>query len=136
MLQFSSLVQLFFSSYHFTLPLLSQYSLLTTIITTFSSWDHLLSLYKLSNPYTVFCATTRQEILFSLLLVMDDYSSNQFSHISYVFHLFIDYSYTFHDFPFPYSATSSILFFTIPWLTQQVDPIIYKALHMYLVLHS
>ena len=52
-----------------------------------------------SNPYTVPCITARQGIFFaSLFLVMDTYSSSQFSHIGYMFLLLIFLSMIFHDF--------------------------------------
>ena len=51
-----------------------------------------------SNPYAVPCITARQGIFFaSLFLVMDAYSSSQFSHIGYVFLLLIFLSMIFHD---------------------------------------
>ena len=52
--------------------------------TFFSSWDHSLLPYTLTHPYTVLHATTGQGTSLSLLLVIDNYSSSQFSHISYV----------------------------------------------------
>ena len=76
----------------------SQDSSSITITITFLFWDLSLSLYEHFNPYVILYTTTRQGILFSLLLVMDDYSSNQFSYIGYVFLLLIDHSQTFHNF--------------------------------------
>ena len=95
MLQFYSWVALFSSS---LLCLLSWGPFLMLTITIFLSWDPSHSPYMLSNPYTVPSIIARQEILFAyLFLVMDDYSSSQFSHISCIFLLLILLSMIFHD---------------------------------------
>ena len=97
-LRFSSLAVLFSLYLHFMPHLLSQDPSLMPIITIFLSWDPSHSPYAPSNPYTIHCITTRQGIFFlSLLLVMDAYSSSQFSHIHYIFLLLISPSLMFHD---------------------------------------
>ena len=64
----------------------------------FLSWDLSHSPYMSSNPYAIPCITTGQGIFFtSLFLVMDAYSSSQFSRISYMFLLLIFLSMIFHD---------------------------------------
>ena len=122
------------SSFHdFALPLSFQNSLLTTIITIFLSQDHLLSLYKLSDLYAILCTTTGQGIFFSLLWVMNNYSSSQFSCIGYVFlltHHSFHISMTFYF----YSADLFTLFFNVLSLTQQISSRVYKTMHMYLFL--
>ena len=82
-----------------------------SIITIFLSWDLSHSLYVPSNPYTIPCITTGQGIFFtSLFLVMDAYSSSQFSHIDYVFLLLIFLSMIFYDFLLLLSRT----FYPVP----------------------
>ena len=116
MLWFPSSVQHFSLFLHSMLHPPSQDFFPTTTITISSSWDHLPSLYELSNPYVILHATTGQEISFLLLLVMDDYSSNWFSHISYVFHLFNIVpilSMTFHLLIQQLLLSYSLLFFSL-----------------------
>ena len=97
-LQFSFSPALFFLYLHFVPHLPSQDPSLIPIITIFLSWDPSRSPYVPSNPYAVLHITTGQGIFFlSLLLVMDAYSSSQFSHINYIFLLLIFPSLMFHD---------------------------------------
>ena len=85
---------------------------LTPIITIFLSWDLSHSPYVPSNPYTIPCIIAGQGIFFaSLFLVMDAYSSSQFSRISYVLLLFIFPSLIFHDFLLLLSRT----FYLVLW---------------------
>ena len=75
------------------------------IITIFLSWDPLHSPYAPSNPYAVPRITTGQGIPFAYcFLVMDTYSSSQFSHIGCVPLLLILSSMTFHDILFLFSG--------------------------------
>ena len=108
-LPFSSWAVLFSS---FLIPCLpSQGPFLTPIITIFLSWNLSHSPYALSNPYAIPCITTRQGIFSaSLFLVMDAYSSSQFSHISYILLLLIFFSMIFHDFLLLLSGT----FYLVP----------------------
>ena len=111
MLQFSSWVALFFSSLLFMSCLLSWGPFLMLTITIFLSWDPSHSLYALSNPYTVPSIIARQGILFAyLFLVMDDYSSSQFSCIGCILLLLILFSMIFHDVLFLLSGT----FYLVP----------------------
>ena len=99
MLQFSSWAVLFSLFLLFMPHLPSWGPFLTPIITIFLSWDLLHSPYVPSNPYTVLCIIARQWMFFaSLFLVMDAYSSSQFSHIGYIVLLLIFLSMIFHDF--------------------------------------
>ena len=83
LLQFSSWAVLFSSSHPFVPHLLSWGPFLMLIITIFLSWDTSHSPYAPSNPYTVPCITAGQGIPFAYhFLVMDTYSSSQFSHIA------------------------------------------------------
>ena len=98
MLQFFSWVVLFSLFFLFVPHLLSWGPFLMLIITIFLSWDPSLSPYMPSNPYAIPCITARQGILFAyLFLVMDTYSSSQFSHISCVLLLLILFSMIFRD---------------------------------------
>ena len=98
MLQFSSWAVLFSLFLHFVLHLPSWGPFPMPIITIFLSWDLSHSPYTPSDPYAIPCITTRQGMFFtSLFLVMDAYSSSQFSRISYVFLLLIFLSMIFHD---------------------------------------
>ena len=111
LLQFSSWVALFFLSLLFMLHLLSQgpFPMLTIIISL--SWDPSHSLYAPSNPYAVPYTTTGQGTLFAyLFLVMDDYSSSQFSRICCILLLLIFLSMAFHGLPFLLSET----FYLVP----------------------
>ena len=111
MLQFSSWVVLFSLFLLFVPHLLSQGPFLMLIITIFLSWDPSLSLYMPSNPYTVSCITAGQGILFAyLFLVMDTYSSSQFSCIDCVLLLLILFSMIFHDILFLLSG----MFYLVP----------------------
>ena len=110
-LWFSSWAVLFSSSRPFMPHLLSQGPFLMLIITIFLSWDPLHSPYVPSNPYAVPCITTRQGIPFAYrFLVMDTYSSSQFSCISCISLLLILFSMTFHDILFLLSGT----FYLVP----------------------
>ena len=98
MLRFSCWVVLFSLSLLFVLCLLSRDPFVTLTITIFLSWDPSHSLYAPFNPYTVPCTTTGQEVLFAyLFLVVDDYSSSQFSHICCILLLLILLSMMFHN---------------------------------------
>ena len=111
MLQFSSLAVLFSLFLLFMPHLLSQGPFLTPIITIFLSWDPSHSPYVPSNPYAVPCITTRQGIPFAYhFLVMDTYSSSQFSCIGCIPLLLILFSMTFHDILFLLSGT----FYLVP----------------------
>ena len=106
LLQFSSWVALFSSLLLFVPHLLSwgPFPMLTIIIFLF--WDPSQSPYMPFNPYAVPYTTTGQGVLFAyLFLVMDDYSSSQFSRICCVLLLFIPLSMMFHDLPFLLSRT-------------------------------
>ena len=106
LLRFSSWVVLFSSSLLFMPRLLSWGPFLMLTITTFLSWDPSHSPYVLSNPYTVPSIIARQGILFAyLFLVMDNYSSSQFSCIGCVLLLLILLSMMFHDILFLLSGT-------------------------------
>ena len=106
LLWFSSWVVLFSLSLLFMPRLLSQGPFLMLTITIFLSWDPSHSPYALSNPYAIPSIITGQGILFAyLFLVMDDYSSSQFSRISCIFPLLILLSMTFHDILFLLSRT-------------------------------
>ena len=88
-------------------------------ITIFLSWDPLHSPYMLSNPYTIPSIIAGQGILFAyLFLVMDDYSSSQFSCIGCVLLLLILFSMIFHDVLF---LLSRMFYLVLPCsvLTQQ-----------------
>ena len=88
-------------------------------ITIFLSWDPLHSLYMLSNPYAIPSIIAGQGILFAyLFLVMDDYSSSQFSCISCILLLLILFSMIFHDVLF---LLSRMFYLVLPCsvLTQQ-----------------
>ena len=124
-LQFSSWVVLFFSSLLSVPHLLSRSPFLMLTITIFLSWDPSHSPYTRSNPYTIPSIIARQGILFAyLFLVMDNYSSSRFSHISCILLLLILLSMIFHNILFllsrmfylvlPYSfAYSADLFWSI-----------------------
>ena len=111
MLQFSFWVALFPSSLLFVPHLLSQGPFPMLTITIFLSWDPSHSPYALYNPYAIPSIIARQGILFAyLFLVMDDYSSSQFSCIGCVLLLLILFSMIFHDILFLLSGT----FYLIP----------------------
>ena len=111
MLRFSSLAVLFSLFLLFMPHLLFQGPFLTPIITIFLSWDLSHSPYATSNLYTVPCITAGQGIFFaSLFLVMDTYSSSQFSHISCILLLLILFSMIFHDVLFLLSR----MFYLVP----------------------
>ena len=83
--------------------------MLTTTI--FLSWDPLCSLYMPSNPYAIPCITTGQGISCAYcFLVMDTYSSSQFSCIGHVPLLLILFSMTFHNILFLLSG----IFYLVP----------------------
>ena len=106
MLQFSSWIALFFSSLLFVPCLLSQGPFPMLTITIFLSWDPSHSPYAPSNPYAIPCTTTRQGVLFAyLFLVMNNYSSSQFSRICCILLLLILLSMMFLDLPFLLSET-------------------------------
>ena len=80
-------------------------------ITIFLFWDPSHSPYMLSNPYAVPSIIAGQGILFAyLFLVMDNYSSSQFSCISCVLLLLILLSMIFHDILFLLSG----MFYLVP----------------------
>ena len=111
MLQFSSWVVLFSSSLPFVPHLLSWGPFLMLTITIFLSWDPLHSPCMLSNPYAIPSIIAGQGILFAyLFLVMDNYSSSQFSRISCILLLLILLSMIFHDILFLLSGT----FYLVP----------------------
>ena len=98
MLRFSSSAALFSLYLHFIPHLPFWDPFFMPITTIFLSWDPSHLPYTPSNPYAVHYITTRQGIFFlSLLLVMDAYSSSQFSHIDYISLLLIFPSLMFHD---------------------------------------
>ena len=111
MLRFSFWVALFSSSLLFVPRLLFQGPFLMLTITIFLSWDPPHSLFVLSNPYAVPNIIAGQGILFAyLFLVMDNYSSSQFSRISCILLLLILLSMIFHDILFLLSRT----FYLVP----------------------
>ena len=96
----------------FSMPrLLFQGPFLMLTITISFSWDPSHSPCTLSNPYAVPNIIARQGILFAyLFLVMDNYSSSQFSHIGCILLLLILLSMIFHDILFLLSGT----FYLVP----------------------